>query len=116
MEKTCPAGGHCPAPADCDRRGLCPHLLLSPIGCLHFVGFRDDRYWNAVRAFGLPDIIHCVWDERARREVGPDDVVVFAEGDEHSPTWSLDKRGQVRWHSWDDSHEDIVARGGPRDR
>lgn len=46
----------------------------------HFVGFRDDRYWNAVRVFGLPDFIHRGWDLRARREIAPGDFVVFAEG------------------------------------
>ena len=48
---------------------------------LHFVGFRDDRYLNAVRVFGLPDFIHRGWDRRAQREIAPGDVVVFAEGD-----------------------------------
>lgn len=47
---------------------------------LHFVGFRDDRYWNAVRVFGPPDFIHPGWDKRAKREILPVDVVVFATG------------------------------------
>ena len=49
---------------------------------VHFVGFRDDRFWNAVRVFGRPDFIHRKWDQRARREIAPDDVLIFAEGDE----------------------------------
>lgn len=47
---------------------------------VHFVGFRDDRYWNAVKVFGLPHYIHRGWDLRARRELAEDDVVVFADG------------------------------------
>lgn len=47
---------------------------------LHFVGFRDDRYINAVRVFGRPDFIHRGWDLRARREIAAGDVVVFAKG------------------------------------
>ena len=50
--------------------------------CVHFVGFRDDRYWNAVRVFGRPDFIHRIWDRRAAREIGPGDLIVFAIGDE----------------------------------
>ena len=52
--------------------------------CVHFVAFRDDRYWNAVRVWGRPDFIHRVWDRRAQREIDHDyDVLIFAEGDEH---------------------------------
>jgi hypothetical protein len=47
---------------------------------IHFVGFRDDRYWNAVRVFGRPTFIHRGWDLRARREIDRDDLVVFADG------------------------------------
>lgn len=49
---------------------------------VHYVGFRDDRYWNALQLFGGPRMIHRRWDRYAVGEVGPDDVVVFAEGDE----------------------------------
>lgn len=48
--------------------------------CLHFVGFRDDRYHNAVKVFGLPDFIHPGWDRRAAREIAQGDVVIFASG------------------------------------
>jgi len=51
--------------------------------CLHFVGFKDDRLWNAVRVFGRPDFYHRAWDLRAKREMADGDVVVFATGDEH---------------------------------
>ena len=61
---------------------------------LHFVGFKDDRYWSAVRAFGRPDWVHRFWDHRAVCEVMPGDVVVFADGDEHQP---------VAEYSYDDS-------------
>ena len=53
--------------------------------CIHYVGFRDDRYLNAYRVFGGPRIIHRVWDQRAARDIGPNDIVIFAYGDEHQP-------------------------------
>ena len=49
--------------------------------CVHFVGFRDDRYWSAVRVWGLPDFIHRHWDRRAAREIARGDTVVFATGE-----------------------------------
>jgi hypothetical protein len=52
---------------------------------VHYVGFRDDRFLNAYRIFGGPRIIHRIWDQRAAREIGEDDIVVFANGDEHQP-------------------------------
>lgn len=52
---------------------------------IHFVGFRDDRWWNAIRVFGKPDFVHPKWDQRARREIGEGDLIVFAEGDEQQP-------------------------------
>lgn len=48
----------------------------------HFVGFKDDRYYTAVKVFGKPDFIHRFWDRRAVDEVAPGDVVIFADGDE----------------------------------
>ena len=48
---------------------------------VHFVGFRDDRYWNARRVFGPPDMIHRDWDRYAADDVPPGDTVVFAEGE-----------------------------------
>ena len=47
---------------------------------IHFVGFRDDRYLAALRAFGPPDFIHRGWDLRARREIADGDLIVFADG------------------------------------
>jgi hypothetical protein len=52
---------------------------------IHYVGFRDDRYWSAYRLWGGPRMIHRWWDRRAHRDIGPDDVVVFSMGDETQP-------------------------------
>jgi hypothetical protein len=52
---------------------------------VHFVGFRDERFYNAVAVFGQPDFIHRVWDNRAVQEVAPGDTVVFAKGTEDQP-------------------------------
>ena len=53
---------------------------------VHFVGFRDDRYWSAVKVFGRPQMIHRKWDRRAAREIDPEtDMIVFADGDENQP-------------------------------
>jgi hypothetical protein len=68
---------------------------------LHFVGFKDDRYWNAVRIWGAPDFLHRNYDRRAWQEIVEGDVAVFAEG-----------RTPIRDQSWDDSQQDIFARGG----
>lgn len=48
---------------------------------VHYVGFRDDRYWNAYRIFGGPRFLHRGWDLRALRDIGEDDVVVFSQGE-----------------------------------
>lgn len=47
---------------------------------VHFVGFKDDRYHNAVKVFGPPHYIHPGFDMRALREIAPGDFVVFANG------------------------------------
>lgn len=46
--------------------------------CVHFVGFRGEEYWSAVKVWGLPDFIHRGWDKRANREILDGDTVVFA--------------------------------------
>jgi len=51
------------------------------IPCVHYVGFRDDRYWNAFRVFGGPRVFHRWWDQRAKREIADCDTVIFADGD-----------------------------------
>ena len=76
---------------------------------LHFIGFKDDRYWNAVRVFGLPDFYHRIWDFRARQEAADGDVMVFATGDETMPLYRHGKTGALV--SWDDSQQDIIAHG-----
>lgn len=53
--------------------------------CVHYIGFRGDEFARARRLFGGPVFIHRRWDARARRDIGPDDVVIFAEGDETQP-------------------------------
>lgn len=70
---------------------------------LHFVGFKNDRYWTAVSVFGLPDFYHRIWDYRARCEVVEGDIAVFADGTIDDP---------VKPIGWDDSQQDILARGG----
>lgn len=54
--------------------------MPSPV-IVHFVGFRDDRYWNAVKVFGSPHFIHPGWDLRAQRDIGDNDLVIFANGE-----------------------------------
>lgn len=76
---------------------------------LHFVGFGDgDRYYRAVAVFGLPDFYHRIFDMRARQEIVEGDVAVFADGDETMPL-AAKRSGELI--SWDDSQQDIVARG-----
>ena len=52
---------------------------------VHFVNFKDDRYWAAVKVFGKPDFIHRRWDRRAQEDFAPGDIYVFAEGQENDP-------------------------------
>src|SRR5271166_92342 len=91
---TCPAGGNCPHRGLCDTRRLCSRMHVAPIDLLdadaepavHFVGFTGEEWHSAVAAFGPPDFIHRVWDERARQEVAPADTVVFAQYQDQPPT------------------------------
>lgn len=55
------------------------------IGAFHFVGFKDDRVWNALRVFGPPDFWHRIYDQRAVVEICEGDTVLFASGDETQP-------------------------------
>lgn len=48
--------------------------------CVHFVGFRGEEYWSAVKVWGVPDFISPGWDLRARRELADGDTVIFAFG------------------------------------
>jgi hypothetical protein len=54
---------------------------------LHFVGFRDERYWNAVRIWGRPDFVHITYDRYATHDMAAGDTVIFAKGD-----WSQEPR------------------------
>ena len=101
----CPASTTpCVAPNVCAERRLCARMHYAPIDLLgehyhplvHFVGFRGEEYHSAVRTWGLPDVYHRVWDQRAQREIAPTDTVVFAKyGPAHpSP------------YNYDDSNED----------
>ena len=60
--------------------------------CVHFVGFRGDEYWSAVKVFGEPDYIHRGWDLRAQREIADGDMVMLAQGeyDQEPRTQSYD--------------------------
>jgi hypothetical protein len=62
----------------------------------HFVGFRGEEYWSAVKVWGLPDFYHRVWDMRAQREIADHDTVVFAKYDPDKPSR----------FNYDDSNED----------
>lgn len=61
---------------------------------VHFVGFKDDRVYNAIKTFGRPDFWHRFWDRRAVDEVVEGDVVIFATGDETQ---------KVQQYAYDDS-------------
>jgi hypothetical protein len=63
-----------------------PIDLLDAPRAVHFVGFRGEEYHSAVRAFGLPDFIHRVWDMRAQVEIADGDVVVFAKYHDQPPS------------------------------
>jgi len=54
--------------------------------CIHFVGFRGEEWWSAIKIWGWPDFVHRGWDRRAAREIAPGDVLIFAKGsDRHAP-------------------------------
>ena len=39
----------------------------APASDIHFVGFRGEEYWSAVKVWGLPDFYHRGYDLRMRR-------------------------------------------------
>jgi len=53
--------------------------------CVHFVGFRGEEYWSAVKVWGVPDFYHLGWDRRTRREIADGDIVIFARGPADQP-------------------------------
>lgn len=70
-----------------------------PRKTIHFVGFRGEEYWSAVRVWGLPDFFHHGYDLRMQRDVADYDTVVFANG--------CETRGP-QWHSYPDIIEPDV--------
>jgi hypothetical protein len=100
---------------------------------LHFVGFKDGRYWKAearylraVEIFGEPDFVHRRWDARVIPDVAPGDTVVWANRSPdlgaclppyfHHVWAALDKYGTAPGdgRTFDDSREDIIAHGGEK--
>ena len=59
--------------------------MIRAAAAIHYVGFRGDEYARANRIWGGPVVIHRKWDRRARRDIGPDDTIIFATGDETQP-------------------------------
>ena len=53
---------------------------------VHFVGFRGEEYWSAVRVWGKPGFIHMGNDSRMRREMADGDIVIYANGCETRPS------------------------------
>ena len=53
---------------------------------IHFVGFRGEEYWSAVKVWGYPDFYHRVYDWRAIGDFAPGDTVVFANRTENKFT------------------------------
>lgn len=53
-------------------------MTVKPI--IHFIGFRGEEYWSAVKVWGQPHYIHRGWDKRAQRDIADVDLVIFAKG------------------------------------
>ena len=49
---------------------------------VHFVGFKGEELFSALRIFGPPDFFHRYADPRFFADVAPGDVVVYANGEE----------------------------------
>ena len=45
---------------------------------IHFIGFTGEEYWSAVKVWGSPHFIRRGWDKRALRDIGEEDLVIFA--------------------------------------
>lgn len=54
------------------------------VRAIHFVGFKGEEFFSAVRVWGLPDFVHRWKDDRFKHggEVHPNDLVIFANGEE----------------------------------
>ena len=47
--------------------------------CVHFIGFKGDEYWSAIKIWGKPHFIHRKNDIRAQSDIDWDcDIVVYA--------------------------------------
>lgn len=44
---------------------------------VHFVGFRGEEFWSAVKVWGRPDFIHLINDHRSEGDIADDDLVIF---------------------------------------
>jgi hypothetical protein len=62
---------------------------------IHFVGFRGEEYWAAVKVFGKPDFIHRWHDARMYGDIGDHDILVFGPGADPA---------RINKYSWQD-HE-----------
>jgi len=45
---------------------------------VHFIGFRGEEYWSAVKVWGFPDFVHKWHDNRMYGDVGDNDILIFA--------------------------------------
>ena len=48
--------------------------------CIHFIGFRGEEYWSAVKVWGKPDFYHRGFDLRMWRDIADGDKLIFANG------------------------------------
>jgi hypothetical protein len=74
---------------------------MSIVHCVHFIGFRDDSYNNAVKVFGRPDFVHRYYDHRAIGDIAPNDTVVFGR----TKDWNRFLTNQPSEHSFNDSEQ-----------
>ena len=45
---------------------------------IHFIGFRNEEYWSAVKIWGKPDFVHLTHDRRLYGDVDAErDTLVF---------------------------------------
>jgi hypothetical protein len=58
---------------------------------VHFIGFRGEEFWSAVKVFGYPDFVHLIHDNRMYGDVGDEDTLVFG------PKASPDKISEYSW-------------------
>ena len=44
---------------------------------MHFIGFRGEEYWSAVKVWGKPDFVHLKAQWSNLGELAPEDIVIF---------------------------------------